>query len=1799
MSLILTTVSLFGQVENQFSGQTGFVRNMGQIANENLEPIDSIDFQLQRPGLNAYFTPTGINYYFYRTERKTEADYSPEDVKAFERGDYAEIGEKAYFYRMDFRLIGSNPDAQEESADKLSTYTNYYLSHCPQGITNVPGYEMITYKEVYENIDLVYKFQNGSLKYEFVVHPGGDVNDIRFTYDGSDNLEVSESGELNVVNGFGPFRENTPYTFYKDSGSPVRSSFVAKDGQIGFQLGDYDTSKSVVIDPTITWSTYYDNGGSSDFHANSVFDSDENIYIANATYSSSWTTINAGAGQYYDATHDGSLDLAIMRFNSDYSLQWVTYYGGDRSDVLCGTGGDYGKTMDVDDNDYLYVAGHANSSPTTFPTQSSTAPGAWYQDDSNLKGGDNSFVLKFDQNGVRQWATLYQHTNASTSGAGIRINGIKCNGTKLYFTGQTYQFSGFDIPLVSLAGAYYNATFVGNQDVFIGRFSDDCILEWSTYYNSGNVGATGYQQGSDISFDPSGNMLLAGQISTDASSVNLVNPGGGAYFSSTISGFIDHIIVKFNTSLQPTWSTIIGGTDLDRVSEISSDASGNILVVSRTARAGMPSVDPGGGAFYYNTVQSASSDDGFIMKFSPAGVYTWGTYVGGTDGNNSVSGISADNSDNIYVIGYTSSTDFPTVSSTGSYNQGTIGGGNDVVMMRFTSGGVNDWSTFYGGANSETCYGTKIDVSKIANSCGYKQFFTLASQGAGTPTTDPGGAAYFEGTYPGTNSRMKVLFEEAGTAGSTDPTGITVSQPSPCAGSNVDLTVTGGTLAGGDTYTWYEGGCGSGSSIGTGSTITVSPTTNTTYYVRAEGPCGNTNCVSTTVTVTGTGTEDASWTSPGTVCETAGSFSLTPFVTGDAGGTWSGTGVSGTNFNPTGLSGGISVTYTVGTSPCEAAETHTITVGPDVDPVWSPPSSVCEANGLVDLPTFLGTATAGGTWSGTGVSGTDFDPTGLSGSINITYTVGTSGCQENSTQGITVIPTPDPSWASPGTVCEADGSFSLTGYITGDPGGTWSGSGVSGSTFDPSGLSGAISVTYSVGTSPCTADEIQTITVNPDVDAVWTSPGTICEADGIIDLNTHLGTATPGGTWSGTGVTGSDFDPSGLSGAININYTAGAGACSENDIQTITVNPDVDPAWTNPGTVCDAGGVVNLAGFITGTTGGTWTGTGVTGSNFDPSGLSGSTVTITYTVGTSPCEEVLAQNISVESSVTANWTSPGTICADAGVIDLSTFITGSTGGTFSGTGVSGTNFDPAGLSGSYTINYSVGAGACSDSQDQTITVVPDVDPTWTDPSPVCASGGMIDLNTLITGTSGGTWAGTGVSGSMFDPSALGGQTIVITYTVGTSPCVEQLVHNVTVSSVLSAAWTAPGSVCETDSVLDLDGLITGDVGGTWSGTGVTGSSFDPSGLSGSVNITYMVGTASCGDTVTSTVNILAAPGVPTGSASVDTICAGETVSILAGGSGAGVDYDVYDSPTGGTLLGQTPINFSPTVTSTYYIEAVNSNGCSHAGARIAVVVEVLPVPVADAGTDQTICVGSTAVLTGSGGGTYSWSTSETTATIVVAPTSDALYFLTVSNGTCTDVDTVEVNVITSGTVNAVSDFSSTTSGTDVTSDLHLNDSGDPSTVIIISGPTNGMLSGSSGTYTYTPDADFVGSETVVYSICDITCTSICDTATWTIEVNSNEDVSVPGGFSPNGDGINDLLVITGLSQLEQTELTVFNRWGDMVYTASPYNNDWDGTSINALYGSVVVDGAYYYLFKYTDSAGNEEVLKGYIEIKSK
>lgn len=527
------------------------------------------------------------------------------------------------------------------------------------------------------------------------------------------------------------------------------------------------------------------------------------------------------------------------------------------------------------------------------------------------------------------------------------------------------------------------------------------------------------------------------------------------------------------------------------------------------------------------------------------------------------------------------------------------------------------------------------------------------------------------------------------------------------------------------------------------------------------------------------------------------------------------------------------------------------------------------------------------------------------------------------------------------------------------------------------------------------------------LDPSWTPPSAICNNEPPFDLFDFLD-GTPGGVWSGNGVTGSIFNASGLNGNIQITYTLTPPGCASaiSETQTITVNLVGNATWTVPAPICNGSGIFDLNTLVTGTTGGTWSGTGVTSTgNFDPIGLDGD-YPITYTAGTGTCGESFVQNITVVASANASWTPQTPVCEADPDVDLATLLLGTAGGTWSGSGVTGSAFDPSGLNGSIAITYTVGTGACQQSNTQNINVTSVANSSWTVPPPVCSGSPIINLTLTITGTPGGVWSGTGVTGSNFNPAAISGA-IAITYSVGAGNCESINTQNITVNSGPDPTWNfASPNVCESDAPIDLMALVTGQTGGSFSGTGVNAGFFDPNSLNGNYVITYEVSQNGCLSTLNRSINVSPLPDASWSAPGA--VCASDPAINLtplitgtAGGtwSGAGVSGALFD-PSG--QVGNINITYT-----------VGGLGCS-ASETNAITVNQLPTSPVLTG-NLTYCENETPpTLTALGTSTILWYSDEDLLNLVntgsnytpAANTNSSTFYVVQDDGNCVSLPSI-------------------------------------------------------------------------------------------------------------------------------------------------------------------------------------------------
>jgi hypothetical protein len=632
--------------------QTRFEENKGQVTGAD---ADQVKYTFDKGGLQLFVLKTGLAYQFTKVHfpegqhLKSMRDHIP-------KGNLQTTHEEKLqteTYRMDLKLINANPNARITTEGKSADFVNYY-NH---GALDVHSYTKVIYHDIYPNIDWVIYTKNESVKYDFIVHPGGDPTRIQFESVWAEKVQLKPDGSLVLGNRMGEITEQTPVSFQE--GHEIATRFQLSDNTIGFDVDSYDKTRDLIIDPTIVWGTYY-GSASYDYALFTELDASGNVYLTGGTTS----TTNIASGGYQN-TFAGGYDAFLTKFNASGVRQWATYLGG--------VGDDSGQSISIDPSGNIYLCGQ------TFSTS-----GIAFSGHQNAQGGNSDgYVAKFSTSGSLIWSTYY-------GGADYDIfESIDMDASgNVYLVGSTQSAS------LATAGAH-QTTYAGFYDALIVKFNAAGVRQWATYYGGSASEAT---YGCNI--DPSGNLYVVGRTESSTS----ISFGG---FQNALAGSSDAYLAKFNTNGTLIWATYYGGADFDVAYMCSSDFSGNIFISGITTSAS--GIASGG---FQNSI-SPGSQDVFLVKFNSSGGRIWGTYIGGA-GADASEFCKTDNSGNCYVVGRT-------YSPSGIYFNGfqsTHAGNEDGFILKFDPSGNRIWGSYFGDNRYEEIIACAVDANNKLYICG-------------------------------------------------------------------------------------------------------------------------------------------------------------------------------------------------------------------------------------------------------------------------------------------------------------------------------------------------------------------------------------------------------------------------------------------------------------------------------------------------------------------------------------------------------------------------------------------------------------------------------------------------------------------------------------------------------------------------------------------------------------------------------------------------------------------------------------------------------------------------------------------------------------------------------------------------------------------------------------------------------------------------------------------------------------------------------------------------------------------------
>jgi hypothetical protein len=649
------------------------------------------------------------------------------------------------------QFVGANPAARISGDQKLAGTINYLLGSDPgQWRANVPTFARVRVNDVYPGINVVYYGNRQKLEYDFNLAAGVSPSAIALRFAGAEKVSVDAQGGLVIRFSSGEVVQHPPVAYQTVGGArqEIAAGYKMLDAHtVAFALGAYDRRQPLVIDPVLSYSSYFGGNYGETGWAIAVNPIDGSIYVAGQTFSTQFSnnipfsTPGAKQASFQGGIHQG--DAFIARFdNTGTNLLYATYLGGSLDDAAY--------ALAVDNNGYAFITGGTTS--TNFPVTNSISGGNKIAGKIDPNVGHypaDAFVAELDPSGSNLVYSTYIGGNSSDVAYGITLD----SDDNAFVTGLTYSTNFPITPDAFRSRLMCSNTFYINANAFVAEISaGGTNLNYSTF-----LGGTNFDQGRAIAYN-NGMLFVAGYtastnfpVANYLPEISLIETN---YYTNIVRGVTnDSVVISTNFfsgqhlngstnknnsatdafvtafAVSPTnwsllYSTLLGGTNDDQANGIAADANGGAYVAGYTCSVNFPDTVPAVAAAFVHTNDTGYvlATNGFLTKIEWDGTNTslgYSAMFGGR-GLDVANGVALDSSNNAYVVGSASSTNFPvTTNNIG----GDLSATNHYIKNRFKSdafviafnadASVRLYSCYLGGVDND--YGNAIAVDPLGN----------------------------------------------------------------------------------------------------------------------------------------------------------------------------------------------------------------------------------------------------------------------------------------------------------------------------------------------------------------------------------------------------------------------------------------------------------------------------------------------------------------------------------------------------------------------------------------------------------------------------------------------------------------------------------------------------------------------------------------------------------------------------------------------------------------------------------------------------------------------------------------------------------------------------------------------------------------------------------------------------------------------------------------------------------------------------------------------------------------------------
>ncbi len=685
------------------------------MAQKSFSQIEFIENKGQWNKEVKFMSLAGSGSFYLRENGFTVAQHNVADIEAFKAKRHGEISKtelkegvggkvRSHAYSVKF-MNAQTPQIIPDKA--IPTVNNYFIGNDKsKWATDCSLYKGVTYKDVYPGIDVRYYSDAGSnLKYDFIVHPGADVNQIAMKYTGADKLSVRDR-ELVISTSVGENKELSPYTYQvtNNKRQELDCRYVVDGDVVKFKVKNYAPDKTLIIDPTEIFFSY--SGSTADnWGFTATYGPDGSFYGGGIAWASGFP-VQTGD---YDETFNGTFDIGIIKLTPDGGMRvYATYIGGSAEDQP--------HSLIVDPQGNLVIAGRSKSPdyPTTVPAFGKG--GAWDIVITKLNAAGNGLI-----GSVRIGGSGNDGVNIEDETAGATLKSLKRNygddarsevlldaANNIYVASCT---SSADYNSTITPNNAFQSTLGGKQDGVVIKLNPNCNTILFNTFLGGKEDDAAYV----LKIGNNNNIYVAGgTASSDLKGIS----SSGVIQSSFAGGACDGFVIELNNSgTAALKGTYLGTASADQVYGIEVDRFGFIYVMGTTE----------GKWLVKNAAYSNANSGQFISKLQPdLSDYVYSTVFGSGSGipNISPTAFLVDRCENVYVSGWggKSNVGFSTGSTKGmpvtpdAIKHQTDASGSDFYFFVLKKDAVSQlYGTFFGqddppiGVHNPDTFGDHVD----------------------------------------------------------------------------------------------------------------------------------------------------------------------------------------------------------------------------------------------------------------------------------------------------------------------------------------------------------------------------------------------------------------------------------------------------------------------------------------------------------------------------------------------------------------------------------------------------------------------------------------------------------------------------------------------------------------------------------------------------------------------------------------------------------------------------------------------------------------------------------------------------------------------------------------------------------------------------------------------------------------------------------------------------------------------------------------------------------------------------------